>query len=250
MSKLELFLEINNLSMSFKSADGTLEVLKDVSFSLGKHEFICVLGPSGSGKTTLLRLTAGLIHATRGEIHFCSGNPLPRLSLMFQQANLMPWRTVYENIYLPLELQGVDAKSARESVRQMVHLVGLEGFEQSWPAELSGGMAQRVALARAFISDPDLLLLDEPFGSLDALTRERMGNELLSLWQARPRPVIMVTHSISEALLLSDRVIVLTPRPGQITLDLAVPLTRPRQEELRYSAAFQKLEKELRKAIV
>ncbi len=243
----ELFLEINQLSLSFKSSEGKLDVLEDLSLQLGKQEFLCVLGPSGSGKTSLLRFIAGILPAEKGSIHF--DKPQPRLSLMFQQANLMPWRTVFQNISLPLQLQGVDEATARERVKDLIKLVGLEGFEQSWPAELSGGMAQRVALARAFISDPDFLLLDEPFGSLDALTRERMAAELLQLWQARPRPVIMVTHSISEALLLSDRVVVLSQRPGRIVLDLKVPLARPRHEELHYSPEFQALEKKLRKAI-
>ncbi len=237
----DLFLEINQLSLSFKGSDGTLDVLEDLSLQLGKEEFLCVLGPSGSGKTSLLRFIAGILKADKGSIQFYK--PEPRLSLMFQQANLMPWRTVFQNIYLPLQLQQVEETTARARVTDMIRLVGLEGFEESWPAELSGGMAQRVALARAFISDPDLLLLDEPFGSLDALTRERMAAELLQLWQARPRPVIMVTHSISEALLLSDRVVVLSQRPGKVVLDMQVPLTRPRQVELHYSPDFQMLEK-------
>ncbi len=247
MTVPELFLEINHVNLSFTSDEGRLEVLRDIHLQLGREEFLCVLGPSGSGKTSLLRLITGLIHPKSGEILF--HRPEPRLSLMFQQANLMPWRTVYENIALPLELQNPKADAIQEQVVEMIKLVGLEGFEKSWPAELSGGMAQRVALARAFISDPDLLLLDEPFGSLDALTRERMAEELLLLWQARPRPVILVTHSISEALLLSDRVVVFSPRPGSIVLDQAVHFSRPRTTELRYSPEFQKLEKKLRNAI-
>ena len=247
MTENELFLEINHLNLSFKSSEGRLEVLRDIHLQLGKQEFVCVLGPSGSGKTSLLRLIAGLIYPDSGEIRF--NTPAPRLSLMFQQANLMPWRTAYQNIALPLELQGVETGKITGSVTEMIQLIGLEGFEDSWPAELSGGMAQRVALARAFISDPDLLLLDEPFGSLDALTRERMAGELLELWQARPRPVIMVTHSIPEALLLSDRVVVFSPRPGSIVLDLPVTLARPRNEELRYSTEFLKMEKILHQAI-
>jgi NitT/TauT family transport system ATP-binding protein len=247
MTRPELFLEINYLTLSFKSSDGRLEVLRDISLQLGKQEFVCVLGPSGSGKTSLLRLIAGLIYPDSGEIKFTTSEP--RLSLMFQLANLMPWRTVYQNIALPLELRGFESAFIAASVAEMIQLIGLEGFEDSWPAELSGGMAQRVALARAFISDPDLLLLDEPFGSLDALTRERMAGELLQLWQARPRPVIMVTHSIPEALLLSDRVVVFSPRPGSIVLDLPVAMARPRKEELHYSAEFLKMEKKLREAI-
>jgi NitT/TauT family transport system ATP-binding protein len=247
MKSPELFLEINQVNLSFTSDEGRLEVLRDIQLRLGREEFLCVLGPSGSGKTSLLRLITGLVLPDNGEIRFHRSEP--RLSLMFQQANLMPWRTVYENIALPLELLNLEVDNVKLKVVEMVKLVGLEGFEKSWPAELSGGMAQRVALARAFISDPDLLLLDEPFGSLDALTRERMAEELLQLWQARPRPVIMVTHSISEALLLSDRVVVFSPRPGSIVLDQAVHFSRPRTAELRYTPEFQKLEKKLRNAI-
>jgi NitT/TauT family transport system ATP-binding protein len=244
------FIEVQNLGMTFSGADGPLEALREITFSLGKQEFLCVLGPSGSGKSTLLRLIAGLLKPTSGKILFNTHNNLqPRLSLVFQQANLMPWRTVLQNILLPLDIMGVDRNEAIERADEMIHLVGLEDFTQAWPSELSGGMAQRVAIARAFISDPDLLLLDEPFGSLDALTCERMGTELLRIWQTRRKAVIMVTHSISEALLLSDRVIVFSPRPGQVTKDLPVSLARPRQEELRYTPVFQKLEREVRTAI-
>jgi len=247
MNPGKLFLEINKVNLSYTADDGRLEVLQGIHLELEREEFLCVLGPSGSGKTSLLRLIAGLISPDSGSIVF--GNANPRLSLMFQQANLMPWRTVYQNIALPLQLQNLDSSFIREKVAELIKLIGLEGFEGSWPAELSGGMAQRVALARAFISDPDLLLLDEPFGSLDALTRERMAGELLQLWQSRPRPVVMVTHSISEALLLSDRVVVFSPRPGSIVLDQPVHFSRPRIPELRYTPEFQKLEKKLRNAI-
>ncbi|KAF0109396.1 MAG: NitT/TauT family transport system ATP-binding protein [Chloroflexi bacterium] len=249
VQKEKHFLDVQKLGMTFNGAEGSLEVLRDISFSLGRQEFLCVLGPSGSGKSTLLRLIAGLIKPTRGRFDFGETNITPRISLVFQQANLMPWRNVLQNILLPLELQGVSRDAALSRVNEMIHLVGLEGFSQAWPSELSGGMAQRVAIARAFIAEPDLLLLDEPFGSLDALIRERMGTELLNIWQSQRKAVIMVTHSISEALLLSDRVIVFSPRPGKVIMDLTVTLPRPRQEELRYTPEFQLLEKELRKAI-
>jgi NitT/TauT family transport system ATP-binding protein len=161
----------------------------------------------------------------------------------------MPWRRVLSNITLPLELEGVSPEQARRQAMDLVRLVGLEGFEEAWPRDLSGGMAQRVSIARALIHDPGLLLLDEPFGSLDALTRERMGEELLNIWQARRKTVIMVTHSISEALFLSDRVLVLSARPGKIILDQAVPLPRPRREEMRYSSQFGDMARHLRSAI-
>jgi NitT/TauT family transport system ATP-binding protein len=175
------------------------------------------------------------------------GGRQPRIGMVFQQANLMSWRTVLGNIMLPLELEGASDAGAR--ARAMIELVGLAGFEHNWPRELSGGMAQRVALARALIHDPDLLLLDEPFGSLDALTRERMWTELSRIWQARRKTVIMVTHSIGEALFLADRVLVLTQRPGRIDLDLKVDLPRPRKDEMRYTAHFGKLARKLKEAI-
>ncbi len=244
------FLEVDRLGMTFHGAEGELQALQNVSFTLAEQEFLCVLGPSGSGKSTLLRLLAGLIKPTAGSIQFgCLPGEQPRISLVFQQANLMPWRTVMQNILLPLELQGVEREEALERANAMIHLVGLEEFAQAWPSELSGGMAQRVAVARAFVAEPDLLLLDEPFGSLDALTRERMGGELLKMWQSQQTAVIMVTHSISEALLLSDRVMVFSPRPAHIVTELRVDLPRPRQEETRYEPEFLHLEKQLRQAI-
>ena len=175
--------------------------------------------------------------------------PQPGVGLVFQKANLLPWRSVLDNILLPLEVQGIPRPVARERVRRLVELVGLQGFESSLPQQLSGGMAQRVALARALVQDPDMLLLDEPFGSLDALTRERMGTELLNIWQQQRKTVVMVTHSISEALLLADRVLVLTHRPGRLCLDLRVTLPRPRSEETRYLPDFSTLSRQARAAI-
>jgi NitT/TauT family transport system ATP-binding protein len=169
--------------------------------------------------------------------------------MVFQQANLMPWRTVIENIMLPLEVKQVDEANARTKAQEMIELVGLQGFENNWPRELSGGMAQRVALARALIHDPDLLLLDEPFGSLDALTRERMWTELSRIWQMRQKTVIMVTHSINESLFLADRVLVLTQRPGRVKFDLEVDLPRPRNDGIRYTPHFGSLARKLREAI-
>ncbi len=250
--KIAPFLQIEQLEMTFPGEDGGLTALKDLTLSLASQEFVCVLGPSGSGKSTLLRVLAGLLEPTSGTVHFAptngSGRP-PRISLVFQQANLMPWRTAIENITLPLELKGVELPEARSRAREWISRTGLQGFENAWPQDISGGMAQRVALARALIQDPDLLLLDEPFGALDALTRERMGVELLRLWQAERKTVLMVTHSIAEALLLSDRVLVLTPRPGHIGGELRVPLKRPRREEMRYTPEFGRLARRLRSAI-
>ena len=243
-------LQVKNLSVIYNTENGGLQAIDNLSFSMTEQAFVCVLGPSGSGKTTLLRVLAGLLRPTLGEVIISPGSDRkPRIGLVFQQANLMPWRNVLQNITLPLELQGVSELERLERAHEWVELVGLQGFENSLPRDLSGGMAQRVALARAFIQDPDLLLLDEPFGALDALTRERMGDELLRLWQARRKAVLMVTHSISESLLLSDRVLVFTPRPGRLNLDLDVPFERPRDEAIRYTSQFGQLAHRLREAI-
>ncbi len=241
-------LTIRNLSAVFPDNNGGLRALDDVSFYVHPREFVCVLGPSGSGKTTLLRILAGLISPTSGSFMFGHGEQ-PSTGMVFQQPNLMPWRTVIENIKLPLEVKGMEDAAARLKAQEMIELVGLQGFEDSLPRELSGGMAQRVALARALIHDPDLLLLDEPFGSLDALTRERMWNELSRIWQMRQKTVIMVTHSINESLFLADRVLVLTQRPGKVKFDLNVDLPRPRQDDIRYTPHFGELARKLRESI-
>jgi NitT/TauT family transport system ATP-binding protein len=245
-------LVIQHVSTVFTDQNGGLQALEDISFSVAPQEFVCVLGPSGCGKTTLLRALAGLLHPTSGEISYQGrrvDGPQAGVGVVFQRANLMPWRNVLDNILLPLEVQRLPLPAAREKASQMAQLVGLHGFESSLPRQLSGGMAQRVALARALVQNPDLLLLDEPFGSLDALTRERMGTELLDIWQRQRKTVVMVTHSISEALLLADRVLVLTPRPGRLCLDLPVDLLRPRSQETRYLPEFSALARQVRAAI-
>lgn len=241
-------LSIRSLGAVFPNENGGLRALEDVTFDVYPYEFVCVLGPSGSGKTTLLRLVAGLLTPTAGHVAFARKQQ-PRIGMVFQQANLMPWRTVEQNIMLPLEVDGVGGQTALEKTREMIELVGLQGFENSYPRDLSGGMAQRVAIARALIHDPDLLLLDEPFGSLDALTRERMWNELSRIWQAKQQTVVMVTHSINESLFLADRVLVLTQRPGRIKLNVEVDLPRPRRDDIRYTSHFGRLARKLRQAI-
>lgn len=241
-------LAIRNLSAIFPNGNGGLHVLDDISFDVHAREFVCVLGPSGSGKTTLLRLVAGLLKPTSGRVTFARKQQ-PGIGMVFQASNLMPWRTVTQNIMLPLEINGFGEQTARHKTREMIELVGLQGFEDSYPRDLSGGMAQRVAIARALIHDPDLLLLDEPFASLDAMTRERMWMELSRIWQMRQKTVVMVTHSINESLFLADRVLVLTQRPGKIKMDVAVDLPRPRNDDIRYTPPFGKLARKLRGAI-
>jgi NitT/TauT family transport system ATP-binding protein len=171
------------------------------------------------------------------------------VGIVFQKANLMPWRTVLKNVTLSLEIEGLGASEARRRAAGLIRLVGLEGFDYSYPDELSGGMAQRVAIARALIYDPEILLLDEPFGALDALTRERMNLELLRIWEARRKTVVMVTHNIQDAILLADRVLVMTARPGRIIVDMPVTLPRPRSQDLVYSAGFIELSRRIREAI-
>ena len=245
-------ISVNEISAIYPSDNGGLHALAEISFDIYPQEFVCVLGPSGGGKSTLLRILAGLLPASEGyEVYHGEKllGPQRDVGFIFQKANLMPWRTVLENIILPLEIAGIAKKKALSSAQEMVELVGLCGFENSLPRELSGGMAQRVAIARALVHDPDLLLLDEPFGALDALTRERMGDELLRIWQAKQKTVVMVTHSISEALFLADRVLVLSDRPGKLRLELKVDLPRPRKENMRYTETFGSLSRQLRMMI-
>ena len=246
------FLRTEHLKLVFPNGNGGLEVLDDLSFAVAREEFVAVLGPSGCGKSTLLRVLAGLLRPTAGKVCF-DGRPLQgpqrRVGLVFQHANLMPWRTVLRNITLPLELRGVPRAEARQRAEELIALVGLQGFEETLPRDLSGGMAQRVAIARALIHDPEVLLLDEPFAALDALTRERMWEELLRIWQARRKTVLLVTHSVTEALLLADRVLVLSPRPARLRLDLRVEWPRPRSMSLRYTPAFARLDRRLRSAL-
>jgi NitT/TauT family transport system ATP-binding protein len=247
LSGAEADIILNHVGMTFNDQSGTLETLKDIHTRIHPQEFLCLLGPSGSGKTTLLRILAGLEKPTQGSVQFPVENP--HVGLVFQESNLMPWRSVMENILLPLELRGEDPEIALRKANELIGLVGLENFTSAWPESLSGGMAQRVAIARALIQDPDMLLLDEPFGALDALTREKMGVELLRIWQARRKTVVMVTHSISESLLLADRVLVISRQPAEIVLDLTVTIPRPRGEMARYTPEFQNLAHTLREAI-
>ncbi len=238
------FIQVNRLSQSF---DGETRVLQNINLSVPAGAFVTLVGPSGAGKSTLLRLIAGLLTPTSGQV-LVAGQP-PHLAgdpigIVFQQHNLMPWRTVYDNVRLPLELKGLSRAESEARVLELLALVGLHGFAQNYPAQLSGGMAQRVALARALAHQPALLLLDEPFGALDALTRERMGQELLRIWHARvwhahPITVFMVTHSIPEAVFLADEVIVMSELPGRIINHVPVALPRPRTVEMQAAPEFQ-----------
>jgi NitT/TauT family transport system ATP-binding protein len=230
-----VFIHVDSVNHTFP--DG-VAAIDNVSMSIEAGDFVALVGSSGVGKSTLLRILGRLLTPTKGEVQQNGRSDVP-IGIVFQKDNLMPWRTVFDNIYLPLELQGVSISLANARVNDMIDLVGLTGFEQSYPSQLSGGMAQRVAIARALIHEPVLLLLDEPFGALDALTRERMGQELLRIWEAMPVTVFLVTHSIPEAVLLADKVLVMTGHPGTISADLPITLPRPRQLEMQGTAEFQ-----------
>lgn len=243
---------VERVSHVYASPQGEIKALTDVSFEVALQEFVCLVGPSGCGKSTLLRLMAGLLHPTQGRISL-DGQPLAgphrQVGIVFQRANLMPWRSVRDNVLLPLELEGVPRDQAVERADELIRLVGLAGFERARPRDLSGGMEQRVAIARALIHNPEILLLDEPFGALDAMTRERMSAELLRIWEASRKTVVMVTHNLQEAVFLADRVLVLTPRPGRIRATFDIPLPRPRDIAVQYSMLFGELAGQVRAAI-
>ncbi len=246
-SSPDIALSVEGLGVIFSDASGVVHALNDLSFNLPTNSFATIIGPSGSGKSTILRVLAGLVPPTKGNFQF--HNHHDKVGLVFQKPNLMPWRRVLENVCLPLELNETSCEEIENRARDLIKLVGLDGFEKAYPRDLSGGMAQRVAIARSLMQDPDILLLDEPFGSLDALTREIMGDELLHIWQARQKTVLMVTHSISEAIYLSDQVLVLSPRPGKIELKLSIDLPRPRKPEIRYLPDFSSLAQQLRDSL-
>jgi NitT/TauT family transport system ATP-binding protein len=246
-------LSTRNVRLVYPDGRGPgLAVLEDISFDIEPGEFVCVVGPSGCGKSSLLKLLAGLRAPTAGQVIF-EGEPVAmprrRIGVVFQKANLLPWRSALDNISLPLELAGAPAADIQRRARELIDLVGLAGFEHARPRDLSGGMEQRVAIARALIHRPDVLLLDEPFGALDALARERMGLELLRIWDRYRKTVVMVTHSIAEAVFLADRVFAFTPRPGRLKADIRIPLPRPRALDQIYSAEFGALAAQIRAAI-
>lgn len=231
---------------------GAVQALDNITLRLPRESFVCLVGPSGCGKSTLLRILAGLLVPTAGCV-VLDAHPIThaqrRIGIVFQKANLMPWRTVAGNLALPLELAGVSLAEREQRTQSMLELIGLEGFAEAYPASLSGGMAQRVAIGRALIHDPEVLLLDEPFGALDALTREQMSEELLRIWAWHRKTVLMVTHSIPEAVLLADRVLVMSPRPGRIIADVDIPLPRPRSLDLLHRPDFVALTERLRHSI-
>jgi NitT/TauT family transport system ATP-binding protein len=220
-----------DVGMRFPAKRGHVDALGGVTLEVAPEEFVSLLGPSGCGKSTLLRIVAGLIRPTSGEVSVHGqrlDGPNSEVGIVFQSPVLLPWRTVLANVELQVEVRGLDRVSYRDEARRLLALVGLNGFESSYPYQLSGGMQQRVSLCRALIHNPRLLLMDEPFGALDALTREQMNLELQRVWMETKKMVLFVTHSIPEAVFLSDRVLVMSPRPGRIEGEIRVALPRPR----------------------
>jgi NitT/TauT family transport system ATP-binding protein len=234
-------IQLRSISKTF--SNGTL-ALKDMSLDIGRGEFLSLLGPSGCGKSTALRIIAGLGEPTSGSIEWptseddAGGRAHPEIAFVFQEPTLMPWATVFANVWLPLRLKGLSKSAASDAVMEALRMVGLEGFAQSYPRELSGGMKMRVSIARALITKPKLLLMDEPFAALDEITRFKLNNELLQLWERFGWTVIFVTHSVFESVYLSERIVVMAARPGRVFADLTIDAPYPRDDTFRTSNAY------------
>ena len=243
-------IRLDGVGKTYRTRRGDLvRAVEDVTLLVEPNEFVTLVGPSGCGKSTLLKLVAGLTPATRGAIHIREQpvrEPFPDVGFVFQQPVLLPWRSVLDNVLFSVEMLGLEPRQYRKPALDLLELTGLAGFETKYPRELSGGMQQRVAICRALLPDPSLLLMDEPFGALDAMTREEMSLELLRVWEERRKTILFVTHSIPEAILLADRVVVMTPRPGRIARVLDVALPRPRTMELEFDPRFKTASEEVR----
>lgn len=249
-------IEINKLSKTFQMEQGSLAVLDDLSFSVADNEFVVVVGPSGCGKTTLLKLISGTIDPTSGDIFLDDipvTDPPESVAMVFQDFVLLPWKTVLQNVAVGLKIQNDEPpESRKETARHWIEKVGLDGFEDSYPNELSGGMKQRVGLARALAVDPEVLLMDEPFGSLDAQTKDELQTELLALWESEQKTVLFVTHDIDEAIYMADRILVISETPATIKAEFDVNIERPRwrkRHQIEQSDEFARLKKQLREEL-
>jgi NitT/TauT family transport system ATP-binding protein len=237
-----------------KTFPNGVAALRDATFSVREHEFVSLLGPSGCGKSTALRIVAGLLEPSAGDVIWPDGDAPDgskgEIGFVFQEPTLMPWANVAGNVYLPLTLAGIDRAAAMPRIREALARVGLAAFEQAYPRELSGGMKMRVSIARALVTNPKLLLMDEPFAALDEITRFRLNNDLLALWAAMRQTAIFVTHSVFESVYLSSRIIVMTPRPGQVHSEIAVDAPYPRTEAFRTSPEYAALCRTVSEALV
>lgn len=245
-------LVLRNISKTYRSLGGDIAALEDITLAVRSGEFVSIIGPSGCGKSTLLKIILGIIPITGGEASIgglAIDGPQLGVGMVFQSAALPPWRRVLDNVLLPIEVLNLPRKDYLAKARDLLALVGLDGFEGKYPKELSGGMQQRVAICRALIHDPGLLLMDEPFGALDALTREAMQAELMRIWRETSKTVVFVTHSIDEAVLLSDRVIVMSPRPARLLEEVAIDMERPRNPDFRQRSDFQEYAHNLRHSL-
>lgn len=242
-------LDTQRLSLVYRTRRGAIEALRDVDLRIGAGEFVTLLGPSGCGKSTLLKIAAGLLAPTSGVMEIAGEpvrGPRPDIGIAFQKPTLLPWKTVLANVIVPAETLGQDLARARERARALLDLMGLSAFADNYPNELSGGMQQRVGLARMLLRDPRLLLMDEPFSALDALTREHLSLELQRVWMRDQKSVMFITHSIPEAVFLSDRVLVMSPRPGRIVEDFRIDLPRPRTLDTMATPEFTEACRHLR----
>ena len=237
---------IQQIAKTFGGKEGNVVALEPFDLEIAEGELVSIIGPSGCGKSTLLRIIAGLEEPTSGKIVLGTAGLKRPVGFVFQDAVLLPWKTVAENIRFPLDTSGVQRSQSEEKVRELIKLVGLEGFENSLPKQLSGGMKQRAAIARALADDPPILLMDEPFSAVDLLTRETLNDELSRIWQQTGKTILLVTHSVEEAAYLGTKVMVMSPRPGRLKKTIEVGLPLPRDENIRRSAAYLDLVSELR----
>lgn len=245
----EPYIQLKNVNKVYQTKDGSITAVQDVSFDIKQSEFIAIVGPSGCGKTTILKMLAGLVPYTSGLITIDGrtvDSPQTNLGIIFQDAVLLDWRNVLSNVMLQIEIRGMDRTKYESKAIELLNTVGLAGFENKNPYELSGGMKQRVSICRALVHDPPLLLMDEPFGALDALTREQISMDIQHLWMEKRKTALLITHSIPEAVLLADRVVVMSPRPGQIVEIFNIDLPRPRRLD-NLSSRFNQYAGEIRK---